>query len=575
MARAHKSNAVEIPAIDLDALTPEEEDQLLLEAERRFGSGWHFSSLEDLLTSEDGFGLTTATPLQRAICKIIQGIPLGKLADNKTVKRALGFANIPTSEGPPAEVVIVAAVRTAKSMIAAATAIWASQTCDLSKLREGEIPRYSILSLELDNARVVHTHLLGALQKPALKPLRIKAGSSGTWHELIDETGSDAVGSEFLWHPSHRPVEIRVIAGKRAGGSLVSRWSIGTVLDEAPRMVGSTEGVINYDDARRAVRARLLPGAQILSIGSPYQPYGPIYDIVQKEWGEPTESRVVIKANGPSMNPYWWTPDRCEEIRVSDPTVYQTDVKAEFADGEETLFPQQILKNSTRTSPAVIDWERGHDYCAAMDPATRGNAWALVVCDRVGRKKRVVYCQEWRGTTLDPLSPRRVLQETAEILKSYKLGWAYTDQWSADANKDLGFELGLHLIVEDWTAQGKINAFTSLATNLADGQIELSPDKMLQRDLRLVKKKATQRGPSIHLPSTNDGRHCDYAPAVARCLFRWIQEDIIDPPKPGEDGYWRHWEQQMIEQEEAAFKSNENAPFWAKDPYTGEVIGDE
>jgi len=556
-------------AIPVDLLTRDEENEILREyARRNAGDAW-FDTLEELVVSEEGFGITTATNLQRAICRCIQGLPLDDLADDPVVLEAFG-GELPQDGVPPAEVDVLAAVRTAKSMIAAAVAIWASQTISLDLLADGEIPRYSILSLELDNAKVVLSHLLGALQKPRLEKLRLDTADGSKWARLIGDTGGDIVGSEFLMHPSGRPIEIRVIAGKRAGGSLVSRWSAGATLDEAPRMVGSTEGVINYEDARRAVRSRILPGAQIFSIGSPWQSFGPMYNRYQTRFGQPTEHHVVIKARGPDMNPFWWTPQRCAEIKKSDPMVYQTDVLAEFADAEETLFPSTLLNACSRDSAAPIPFQRGHDYSACFDPATRGNAWTLVISDRMGRKKRCVFATYWQGTTLEPLSPKKVLLEARPILKSYGLNWCYTDQWAADAIRDIAADLlddegradPLHLIIEEWNSENKVNAFQSLAFAMANGTVEIPKDDLLHKDLKLTKKKPTQRGVTIHLTPTNDGRHCDYSPALARSMFRWLEEDQTPVPELGEPGYDKIEENRMIEIEEAEYGAGENAVWW-------------
>lgn len=551
-------------SIDITKLTRAEEDAILAMAIKQAGLGALFSSFEELVESPEGFGLSTITPLQRAICRIIEGKPLGELSENQIVREALGGA-LPAHDDSP-EVLILAGIRTAKSMFAAATAIWASQTCDLSGLRDGEIPRYSILSLELDNARVVLGHLVGALQKPRLSQLRVQVKNEA----ILGEIGAEVIGSEFLRHPSGRVVEIRVVAGKRAGGSLVSRWSIGCCLDEAPRMLGSSEGVINYDDARRAVRGRLLKGAKLLSIGSPWQPYGPVYDIVQREWGRPTEDRIVVRGKAHDMNPVWWTPRRCEEMRRSDPKTYQTDVLAEFADEEEALFPQVLLARATIKDEYPIRHAFGFDYVAAMDPATRGNAWTLVIASRRGRKKRVVYHREWRGTSIAPLDPRLVLKEAAETLESYHLTWCYTDQWAADANKSLALEFGLHLSDIDWTQQEALDAYTSLAAAMAMDTVEIPDDAMLQKDLKLVRKQATNRGFSIHLPSTPDGRHCDYAPALARAFKQWLDDEKVLPPQPGEDGYHDHLEQLTIEREEADLAKDDDEEI-LEDPFAEEA----
>jgi hypothetical protein len=537
---------------DLGMFSREEEDQVLALAADRLGVRAFFDTLEDLVCDEKGFGLTTATPLQRAVLRVAEGRPLGELANDATVIWAFnGEDAVRTYEENPyphPEIIFVAAVRCGKSLFAAALAIWASQTCDVSKLKEGEIPRYSILSLTLDNAKVTLGHLVGALQKEYLRHLKIdKPEDAGIWQPLLEEAVHGSVGVVVVKHPSGRPIEIRIVAGQRAGGSLISRWSIGGSVDEATRMVGAREGVINYDDAFRAIRTRLLPGAQLFSIGSPWQPYGPIYDRVQKGWGTPTESTIVLKGRGPDLNPFWWTEERCEEIKESDPVLYHTDVLAEFADPEESLFTQMVLAECTRMGEDAqeLPYDPTHDYAAAIDPATRGNAWTLVIVDRKDNQKRVVFIHEWQGTTVTPLRPRVVLEEMREIMDMYQLDWCYTDQWAADAIRDLAQIMGLYLVEQAWTQKFAADSYLSLATAMAEGQISLPNNAALLKDLRLVKKVVKQRGYAIHLPSTPDGRHCDYAPALTLALHRWLDDEKELAPQEGEEGYNEWLEEEM------------------------------
>ena len=572
-----KASNSAVTDFDVNQLSWAEQQKILEIAALKFGADLFFDSLEDLLSSPDGFGLTTMTPLQRAVCRIIDGVEVGELwkarrpkgyehvaedfaAGQPLVTDMLSIASPDDYKvrGKPAEVLWLAAVRSAKSLFAAGVAIWATQKCDLSHLRDGEIARYSILSLSMDNARVVLGHLNGVLNKPRLKSLLVDT-------RQLDETGGDDVsGSLFLSHPSSHIVEIRVVAGRRAGGSLVSRWSIGACLDEAPRMVGASEGVINYDDARRAVRSRLLPGAQILSIGSPWQPFGPVYDIVQSEEGDPTNDRVVLRAKGPDLNPYWWTADRCIELRDSRDTnskiTFATDVLAKFADEKQQLFPQVTLAHCTRDFPLVIDYVRGHDYRAAIDPATRGNAWTFVVVGRFGRMKKVCFAKEWRGSPVDPLSPREVIREIAHICQQYKLDHAFTDQWAADHNRDMALEEGFAMVDVSWNLKETADAYTSMASAMADGTIELPPNAQMLKDLKQLRKRPTNKGYSIHLPSTPDGRHCDYAPALIRGLKPWLDEEVWIAPRPGEDGYTQFIADEMERADEEAFaRSNQQS----------------
>jgi hypothetical protein len=536
-------------------------DLAILEELRLRSSPPPVRSLEDLLTGPNYFSLTTATPLQRAICRIAQGLPLEELATDPVVLRSLGGA-LPSPGVVPLELLIIAAVRCAKSIIAAVVAIRATQTCDVSMLRSGEIPRFSILSLEKDNAKVVHGHILGALRSPGLRHLRVDDKKASEWRDLIDETGSDTIGSEFLWHPSGRPVEIRIVAGKRAGGSLISRWAAGAVLDEAPRMVGASDGVVNYDDARKAILGRLLPGAQLLSIGSPWAPFGPVYEKDKSRFGKPSAECVVIHGRGPDLNPYWWTPGRCSALEKSDPVAYRTDCDAEYADIEEALFPDALVASSARTDAEPIPFQRGHDYAAAIDPATRNNAWTLVIGDKYRGKKRVVCAQQWVGSQMRPLSPRAVLGEVADSCRLYGLDIVYTDQWSADANRDIAQEFGLNLIVDELSTKEQVNAYDSWAKRMAAGEIEIPGDAQFKADLKMVKRRVTQSGVAIVLVKTPDGRHADYAPATMRVFRRWICDEEEQKPPEGTPERADYDEKLREEEEERETREVVNKPWW-------------
>ena len=515
-----------------------------------------FASLEELIASPDGFGITTLSPLQRAVCRVVSGEPLADLVDHPAVAEAFGLSveevqgyEDQRSEAGfpiPKEVFVVAGIRTFKSLLVAANAIWASQRADVSLLKSGEIPRYSIVSLSVDNAKVVLQHLHGAINQERFRPLKIDTAAlskTDAWKEVIRDSGSELVGSAFLWHPSGRPMEIRVVAGKRAGGSTVSRWSFGMGLDEATRMVGAEEGVVNYTDIRRSVLGRLLPGAQLFSVGSPWVAEGPVFDIVHEWWGQPRLDQVVIRGSGPLLNPTWWTPQRCEELKASDPIAYQMDVLGEFGEQGCSLIPQTFISQCTRSNADAIPFEAGHTYVAAMDPATRGNSWSLVIGDRVRRfdenknlistVKRVVFATQWTGNPITPLRPRATMREIAETLQEYGIDWLYTDQWSADSLKDHAQEFGLALVENTMLQDEAYQAAINLKEAMAEAQVEIPNDPYVQKDLRLVRRVVNRRGPAIMLPITTDGRHCDYASVIMQLFRHWLEEDKPSAPKYG------------------------------------------
>lgn len=478
------------------------------------------SHFEGLLTSSLGFGLTTASPLQRAIARVADGRPLGDLADDPRVLRAFGGV-IPDAV-KPAELAIVSGIRTAKSLSAAALAVHWSQRADLSRLGPGEIPRISIVSLSKDLADVVYGHIVGrTMASPILSKLILETPTADTL---------------MIRHPSGRPVEIKVVASSKAGSSLVARWSAGVIMDEVARW-GSDESAVSVNDLRDAVLLRILPGAQLVYISSPWAPMGFLYELVKDRWGKPSRDCIVVKAPAYDMAPIIW-PEEKLEIARRDPRIYRTDIEAEFADPEEALFTTNMIEAATREAPIASAPQQGVTYTAAIDPATRGNSFTLVVATGSGRKKKVIcLARQWTGSPVNPLRPALVLEEIAHILKAYRVTVLDSDQYMGDALRDLANQVGLILVPHSWTSTERTKRYLTLRTMFEIGDVELPPDQFVRQDLQRVVRRYSQSGITIDLMKSGDGRHADYAPAICMALTRWHELEDNRQQSEFESGY--------------------------------------
>lgn len=471
-------------------------------------------SLETMLTSPVCFGLESASPVQRAICRVAEGSPLGALAAEPAVLRALGGTT--NLHGRPREMALVCGVRTGKSLFAAACAVHGAMQADVSRVGPGEVPRFAIVSTSKDNAAVVYGHLVGRVKASPLLRACLLSDPDASKDRLL------------LRHPSGRPIEIATVAGSRAGASLVARWLVGCVFDEYARMTGdSTEGVVNWADMRAAVLERILPGGYLLHISSPWAPFGPAYEHVSKAWGQPSADLVVVRAKAPDMNPVWWTPERVERAKGGDPEVYRTDVMAEFASPDVALIPTDHLETCLRKERELPRVD-GASYVAAMDPATRGNGWTLIIATREGPKRKVAAYHEWVGTRASPLDPAVVLRDVASVCRRYGVEAIDTDQWSGDALAALARPMGLRL--HSWTLadRERTERYLALRTMFATGTIEIPDVPQLKTDLLRLKKRVTASGTTIALPETSDGRHCDSAPALMLAMSRYL--DDVPPP---------------------------------------------
>ncbi len=472
------------------------------------------ATLEELVTAPHFFGLTTASPVQRAFCRLVDGSPMGELWDEEAVRRAFGGVRPP--EVAPREISWLSAIRTAKSLIAAAICVRMSQRCDLSGLGPGEVARIPVLSLDKDKAQAVLNHLIGrVMASPLLKMI------------VIGKPASDGI---TLRHPSGRPVQALVVAGKRAGSAVVAYWLTAAEFDEYARMHGADDAVVNWDETRAAARGRILPGGMILNIGSPHAPEGPAYTQVTTHFGRPTDDLVVMRSNGADTNPVWWTPARVAEDERINPD-HRTDCLSEFATAEEALYSSALIADATRAGPERLEPVEGADYSAAMDPATRGNGWTLILATREGNRLRVALAVEWIGTRDRPLDPGDVLDEVRELLRPYGVTRLATDQHMGDALERLARDRGLVLTQWTLTQDERTRRYLAIRTRFSMGHIELPAVEALRKDMIRVKKRVTQTGVVAELPKTSDGRHCDYAPAMMLALSRYL-DDVKPAYKP-------------------------------------------
>lgn len=489
-------------------------------------------TLETILTDPEWFGLTTASPVQRAICRAADGIPLGELASDPDVIASFGGPDIDgrvnRSNGRgidnpqgraaiamlprerPDSVALCSGIRGGKSLLSSAAAVRAAITCDVSRLGVGEIPRVPIVATSVDTA------------KPTWEVLVGRVTASPKARELI--IGEPTTERIMLRHPTGRPIEIRVVAGARAASTLVARWIACAIFDEAPRMLGEDDGVVNLDHMLKAIALRMLPGAQILLPGSPWAPMGPIYDRVQEHFGKPSKAIVVVRSSGPMMNPFIWDDEKVATA-IKKPDEWRVDGLGDFMDPESGLLTTEAVGLCKR-GELVVGKEDRRYYAAAMDPATRGNAWTLVVRGNRGAGRSVIaLAKQWIGSQAQPLRGSVVFPEMAELLKPFGVTRVFTDQWAIDALQDTANQAGL------WLTETKIgfDDYKRVQALVTEQKIELPPDPQLVQDLAGVRRRVTPDGVKIILPKTADGRHCDYAPALARVCSTLLQDPDPDP----------------------------------------------
>lgn len=491
------------------------------------------SVLEQMMVHPEYMGIP-ATDVQRAICRIADGEPLDELLERPGVLEMCGQVAPPVEM--PRVLMLICAIRTGKSMFASGLAIRAAMSCDLSRVRANEpMARIPVLATDKDKARVVFDHLAGFVE-----------ASKWLGPCLESKTAERLV----LRRSDGKRVEIVVTAASRHGSTLVGRWLAGAIFDEATLMTGDDDSVVDLAEMIAQCTGRLLPGAQIVLIGSTMAPpRGPAYELLGELWGRPSKGRVALWSTGPEMAPFRYTPDYVEELRRTDPDQHKVCIERVFLDPETGFLTAEAVDRVTRAS-GDLPPEEGHHYVAGTDPATRKNAWSLVVmdcCEDLPTKYRVVLRREWVPPRGERLSPRRVIAEMAELVKPYGVDVIHSDHHLADANADFAEANGIGWSSSMLQGNDARDAYLLLAELIGSRRLELPNCPTMARDLLGIKKVVNQDGSlSFRLAKTADGRHCDYVPALLRCV-----RALPDPPDEKEEERSemdKHWSRVIEEQ---------------------------
>lgn len=481
-------------------------------------------STEELLCSKEYYGLTTATNVQVAICRAVDGVPLGELWKDRNVKKAFGGKRPPSKQ--PRTVCIIAGTRGGKSMLAGSRAVRSALTADLSGLVAGDRVRIPCLATGIDTAEFIHAHALALCESTKLAPL-IVGRPLATKFKISREGGHD--------------IEINTLALSAKGSNMVGSWLGGVVFDEAPRMGSDVDTVRSLKSSRQSAADRILPGGQEMLVGSPYTPSGDVYELWRTRFGHPDEDVVVIQASGPMLNPAHWTPQFLEKMRTSNPFVYVTSGLGEFADPVDSMIPSKSIERAMLDEdelPPRKD-EAGElkiEYVAALAAAERGNTWVLTIVGATGKRDEQplleqAVAKQWVPEVGRPLEARAVLLEAKAICAAYGLDQAFINQRFVMSYLETANALDFGLLGIDMESDERIEACDKLRDAIVEGRFTLTANRQQYADLVHVRKVPTVNGIVIQYPSSGDSMACDFVQPLGLCVVY-----APDPPGAGQTG---------------------------------------
>lgn len=489
---------------------------------------------EEFLMHPKIFGLETASPLQRAICRVADGLPIGDLWDDPNVRDS--FGNVQPNAVIPRELNVIAGIRGGKTLLAAAVTTRRSLIVNLEGLRDGEVARSGICSPDTNLSTQCFEYMSHVFQESELlREVTLKIPPQ--------RRGGNHAPSIRVYNPVyHKAVDILILAAKRGGSAGVSRWQCAFVVDEAARMLGdASEGVANYADVRGAVIERIRPGGIFMALTSPWAPTGIIYEN-SKRVGKPTEALVVVHAPARRMNPEFWTEEEVERRRrlaleSGSDNVFMTDVEGKFVTQDTQFFNLDDLDRAMagRIAPSKefpfgpdLPFVHGARYVVFIDAAGRKNTFTMSIATSVLGRRVVVAYREWTGTTQQPLDLDDVFRQVCELALKYEQPCIFSDHFSVDANNALARRYGCWLEGIHLSAQERTQRATTVLNLARQGNLSIPAIPVVREDFLSARRKQTRTGPTIEFP-LRGARHGDGAVSIIGAVSQ-LGEVTYTPP---------------------------------------------
>lgn len=451
-------------------------------------------TLRQLVT--EGLGLELSAG-QELIVDAADGVEIEHATDDGVRTAERGGAVLRTRErlGVPArQICVVAGIRGGKTTLAACAAVAGALRADLSSLRADETAAGLIVAPHADSAAETYRVLRELAEgHPSVRALLV---------------GEPRASRLTLRRPSDgRRVELRVVAAGKGGLTLRSRWLTSVVLDEGAFFETSSTAAVTDRAQLDAVRHRVVPGAQIWLISSPYAAKGLLHDT----WRTTAPGWHVVHAPSSALNPKYWTPERVARAVSEDYESASREVLAQFVDGATTLFSTAAVERAAKhpVSPPVPH----RRYVAAMDPASRVNPWTAVVATRSATRYEIVAAREWvpKGADLDP---DEVLADLASWLRPYGVTVVLTDQYGYASTAALARRHGLSLSLHTTTEKSAMQSHLWLRKRLEADEVALPPVPELLADMQDVQRVLGSGGRARVEYQRRGPRHADYVPAI-------------------------------------------------------------
>lgn len=214
-------------------------------------------------------------------------------------------------------------------------------------------------------------------------------------------------------------------------------------------------------------------------------------------------------------------------VRAQDPDLYQGEYGAEFlASGDPFLDYGRIQAavDESRFELPVVDTKRP---VAALDPAFSSDPFALAIVGRHHEdttKLRLALLRSWQPPRArgESLEFEQVLDEIADLCRTYQVGTAITDQHASVPVRQHLAKRGVSCRELTMGVGSKTAIYSSLKAKLYAGELELYRHETLLKELSRIEAVYSAGSARIQIPRIGSS-HGDCAQALAMAVYEQAQ----------------------------------------------------
>lgn len=441
----------------------------------------------DPIEWEDSLPIRPSSPAWRCVVKAVYGTPLEP--DELALFRELSGGREPPDVGSD-ELLAIVGRRGGKSETIARVAVYEGiYGGHAVALAPGQTALFAIISPLREQSAEVLRYAVGLSQLPTVKRFVVRQ----TADTIEFSTG----------------VSVQVMTASDV--SVVGRTLVGVIADEFARWPGddsATPDRVILDSLRPGLAPVVgAPRRRFFGISSAYIREGSAYELDRHNYGKADAHVLVVRGPTRTFNPNideaWLERER---KRVGE-RAFAREYEAVWVDAvTDGFFAQEIVDRCVDRSRPSSAPRPGRNYVVCIDPAWRGDWFALAVAHRErvegGPTLTVIdFLHAWKAPKGQTLSTESVFRQIRQIATDYGTSRLFTDQAAAPVLIETARRHALHLVEVPWrggTAEGsKASKFRQVLMQMRDGLVRLPNDEPTIREFlnigsRLLKSGAEQ-----------------------------------------------------------------------------------